>query len=111
MSISNTAISRHLSGLSARLRSARLRADLTQSALAERTGVSLKTVANAEDGGKISVETLVRLLDGLGLIAEFDALLSSVEVSPVQIAARKGRARQRASRGDSGDAPADEWQW
>ncbi|KRV46501.1 DNA-binding protein [Wenjunlia vitaminophila] len=40
--------------------------DLTQAQLAERTGLSVKTVQKAEQGGTVSLPTLMCLADGLG---------------------------------------------
>lgn len=101
-----------LSVLGQRLREARLEKNLTQQALAETVGVSLKTVRNAEDGQNISLETLVLLLQGLQRIDELQSFLVSVGPSPIKLAERHGKQRQRATgkRAVDPDA-AGGWEW
>ena len=97
-----------------RLRRERLNADLGQAALAERVGLSRKTIQNAEDGKNCSLETIIRMLRGLGLLAQLDAFLPDPGPSPVQLAKLKGKERQRASgsrRRRSADDKDDNWQW
>ncbi len=108
MTISEERINAAMRTFGERLRQARLDANLSQRALAERTGVALKTIANAEDHGRISLETLLRLLDGLGRASEFTQVLAGSEPSPIDLLERKGRRRRRAGRNDAEDS---EWQW
>lgn len=109
MSFALQSVEAVLMALSVRLKRARLEANLTQRELAERVGVSLKTVSNAEDGKNISLETFVRLLAGIGRLRDLDPVLEDVGPSPVELAKRRGRRRQRAR---SGAAPSDaDWQW
>ena len=101
-----------LSVIGQRLRQARLDNNLTQQALAESVGVSLKTVRNAEDGQNISLETLVLLLKGLQRVDELQSFLASEGPSPIELAERHGRKRQRAtgSRAVNPDT-AGGWEW
>ena len=112
MDIYNQTVEQAQKALGARLRLARLEANLTQKALAESAGVSQKTVANAEDGQNISVETLLLLLRGLGRLSEIEQVLRDDGPSPVELARRQGHLRQRASgeRGLGGAADKD-WRW
>tara|TARA_R110002049_G_scaffold23726_20_gene84183 strand:+ start:1018 stop:1356 length:339 start_codon:yes stop_codon:yes gene_type:complete len=98
--------------LGERLRAARLAANLTQKALAESAGVSQKTVANAEDGQNISVETLLLLLRSLGRLSEIEQVLHDDGPSPIELARRQGHQRQRASgaRGARDETDKD-WRW
>jgi putative transcriptional regulator len=105
-----------LEELGLRLRHARLNRNLTQAKLAEQAGIALRTLQKAEAGKVTTLETLVALLRGLGLLAELDAFLPEPPQSPVQLAKLQGRTRQRASgqrapgqRGSSAGAP--RWQW
>ena len=101
-----------LSLLGQRLRQARLGANLTQQALAAQVGVSQKTVRNAEDGQNISLETLILLLGGVGRLNDLEYLLADTGPSPIELARRLGRRRQRASgRRSSGKGASDTWQW
>lgn len=112
MSIYEESIDRVLSRLGRRLRAARLKANLTQKALAEQTGVSLKTVANAEDGQNISLETLLLMMRGVDRLQDIDGLLVDEGPSPVDVARRQGSVRQRASgRHVAEDKSADGWEW
>lgn len=111
MDIDNAPLPALLAALGERLRAARLRANLTQQALADAAGVSVKTVANAEDGHNVSLETWLMLLRGVGRTDLIAALLEDEGPSPIDIARRRGRQRQRAS-GDRGrDEDGDDWQW
>lgn len=94
-----------LRDLAARLRALRLRADLSQEALAEASGVSFNTVRNAEDGRNISLDTLISLLRTLKALPALEGMLPEPVLSPVDLARRAGRPRQRAS-GQRAD-----WQW
>jgi len=101
-----------LSVIGERLRRARLDSNLTQQALAEAVGVSLKTVRNAEDGRNISLETLVLLLQGLQRIDELDSFLVAEGPSPVVLAERQGKLRQRATgKRSSGPGTSGDWEW
>jgi putative transcriptional regulator len=104
-----SSVSTALLALGARLRRCRLRANLTQKTLAERAGVSLKTVANAEEGRNVSVETLLLLLRALGRLDDIEAVLADDGPSPVELARRQGRRRQRASGGQDDDE--ERWTW
>jgi putative transcriptional regulator len=83
--------------LGQRLRQARLNADLTQAEVASRTGLSRRTVLNAEKG-QVQLENLVAILAALGMVNQLDVFLPVQEVSPIQLAKLKGRQRQRASK-------------
>lgn len=96
--------------LGQRLRRARLDANLTQGVLAERVGISIKTISNAENGQNISLETFALLLQGIGRAGELDGLLADEGPSPVKLAKRLGRTRQRAS-GRRSKGSTDNWQW
>jgi len=109
MTISTKRISMLLQSFAARLRAERLAQNLTQRALAERIGISIKTVANAEDSGQISMETLLRILDGLGRLDELQQLLPDSGPSPIVLAERKGKRRVRASGVSKSDD--DGWSW
>ena len=95
--------------LGERLTVIRLNMNLTRENLAADAGLSVDTVRNAEQGRNISVETLIRLLRGLGRLDELDLLLESRGPSPVLLAKRQGRIRQRASGSRNRKAPG-QWQ-
>ncbi len=80
-----------------RLKRARLRADLTQSEVASRSGLSRKTILNAEKG-KVQLENLIAILVAMDMAEQLNMLLPVQGVSPIQMAKLKGQQRQRASR-------------
>ena len=82
--------------LGERLKQARLNRDMTQLEVAERAGVSRKAVLNAEKG-IARLEILVAIMAVLDLIRQLDLFLPPQDVSPIQLARLKGKARQRAS--------------
>ncbi|MCS5719101.1 helix-turn-helix domain-containing protein [Herbiconiux sp. CPCC 205763] len=86
--------------LGARIRSLRLSKNLNQAAVAERAGVSVRTVKNLENGRGSSVATLVRVVRALGRSDWFDALQPVVAISPLRMLAQERRdsSPQRASR-------------
>ena len=79
-----------------RLKLARLRADLTQSEVASRSGLSRRTILNAEKG-KVQLENLVAILGAIGMVEQLNMFLPAQELSPIQLAKLKGQQRQRAS--------------
>lgn len=96
--------------LGERLRALRLDLNLTREDLADNVGLSIDTVRNAEAGRNVSVETLIRLLRGLGQLDDLAALLAVRGPSPVKLAKRQGKIRQRAS-GTRGKKETGRWQW
>ena len=80
-----------------RLRRTRLRANLTQSEVASLSGLSRRTVLNAEKG-KVQLENLVAMLASMDMVEHLDMFLPGQEISPIQLAKLKGQQRQRASR-------------
>ena len=117
--LSNDAI---LAELGDRLRRLRLNADISQEALAEATGLSRKTVQNAESGENCSMDTLVRMLRGLNALDQLENFMPAPGPSPVQMARLHGKTRRRARRSDGNkgspdkNGPGDknkpkDWQW
>ena len=86
-----------------RLREYRLARDLTAEALADRAGLSITTVLNAENGRNPKLETVIRILRMLGRLENLNAFLPEPRVSPMELL-RRGtpKKRQRASPGRRG---------
>jgi len=102
-----------LESLAQRLRNERLRHNLTQGEVADRSGLALKTVQNLEIGKNTSLESLLRYLRVLQLTQELDRLVPDLGPSPVQMAALQGKIRQRASGLRLQEKPDEKgsWQW
>lgn len=92
-----------------RLESLRLEQNISQADLAAEAGVSRRTVTRLENGGGISVETLIRIMRALGIASHLDALLPEPGIRPIDRVRLKGRQRQRA-RAKSADTAGD-WTW
>ena len=77
--LSDTAI---LQRIGVRLRSARLKQNITQQALAEEAGVSLSSVKKLEKGEAGSFDPLLRVLRTLGLLDVLAPLTEAEQPSP-----------------------------
>ncbi|WP_378146942.1 helix-turn-helix domain-containing protein [Cnuibacter sp. UC19_7] len=86
--------------LGERIRALRLAADLAQSEVAERAGISVGSVKNLESGRGSSVSTLVKVLRALDRERWIDALEPEIAVSPLRMLQRQvaAVAPRRASR-------------
>lgn len=99
-----------LTELGKRIRATRIDTPLTQRELANRAGVSLKTLSNIELGHDSNVSSLISVLRALGLLSNADVLVPSVTVRPSDIV-NIGRSRQRASSPNRRPATSDTWKW
>jgi len=86
-----------LRDLGTRLRQARLRRNLSQQELADRAGVNRTTVSEFERGASTSTLTLVQVLRALEMLDELTGFVPDPGPSPLDLARRQGRQRQRAS--------------
>ena len=82
--------------LGQRLKELRLRAGFKRTTLAERSGVSPRTLQRFEDTGQVSLGNLLRLAHALGRLAEFAELLDLPAAA--SLAELEGRDRERAPR-------------
>ncbi len=79
-----------------RLRSLRLRRNVTQIGLAQAANLSLNTLKALESGkGKLS--TLIAVLRELDALGNLDDFIPVQQISPLQLAKMQGKQRQRAS--------------
>lgn len=81
--------------LGERLRRHRLRRDITQEQLAQRAGLSVSTIKGLESG-RGRLDSLVAVLRELQQLDGLEAFLPDPGISPLQLAEREGRPRQRA---------------
>jgi transcriptional regulator with XRE-family HTH domain len=87
-----------LQELGARLRAQRLAQSLTQQQLADMASVSLGTIKTLERSGSSSLETLVRVVQALGLADDLASLFELKLDSIAHMQALSQAQRQRASR-------------
>jgi transcriptional regulator with XRE-family HTH domain len=98
--------------LGARLTTARLEQNLTQAALAEKAGISKRTVERLESGEVATqLSGFVRLCRALGLLERLDALIPDTTPSPMEQLKLQGRKRQRASNRRTGAETSKKWTW
>jgi len=81
--------------LGKRIKEYRIKKRFTQQELADRTGVSLFTIAQIEKGKSVSLFTLIAVLRVLRLLDNFEMLLPEVEASPIEIMKSKGKIVKR----------------
>lgn len=88
----------------------RLRKNLTQQQLADAAAVSLNVVKRLESGrGKLT--SLVAVLRELSELDNLENFISVPEVSPLQLAKRQGKERQRASGRRQNSDPLENTEW
>lgn len=87
-----------------RIRAYRLAYPMTQKELAERTGLSLRSIQNLENEKDTYVSTLFTILEYLGLGDNILAMLPDPDDRPsVQMLKAKGRVKQRVRKKTDGD--------
>ncbi len=85
-----------LSEIGNRISRRRLAQQLTQAELAEQAGIAKRTLERVEAGLTAQFSTIIRIFRVLGLLPRLDQLLAEPSLRPLEAAARKGKARQRA---------------
>lgn len=82
--------------LGRRLAQLRLASNVTQAEVAERAGLGARTVARLEGGEGGTLDSLVRVMQALGLQPHLEAMLPDPEIRPIERIRGRGRERQRA---------------
>ena len=82
--------------LGERLQQHRLQQNLTQQALASRAGVALNTIKKLEAGDRMTLDTLIRAAQALGLVADLDPLFAPRVAVTIAELERQSITRQRA---------------
>ncbi len=83
--------------LGKRLKNERLNQNITQTVLAERAGISRRTLVGVERGEPFTIDTLLSILRELDRLSQIDLFLPEPEISPIQMSKLKGKKRQKAS--------------
>ncbi|MDO5580887.1 MAG: helix-turn-helix transcriptional regulator [Planctomycetia bacterium] len=100
-----------LEELGLRLAQYRISANITQAALSERSGLSLRTVKNIESGKDFQVSSLIQFLRELGLASRMDLLVPDLIRSPVEQIKEKRKTRKRVSSPRKKKSPNTVWKW
>lgn len=86
--LSDPAILQKIGG---RIRDYRIRMEMTQGELAERSGVSMGTIVRVEQGCPISTLLFMSILRTLGLLENLEVLLPELGISPIQMRKMQGK--------------------
>ncbi len=78
-----------------RIKDYRMRMDLTQTELAEKSKVSLGSVVRLEKGSPVSTILLVSILRTLGMLENLEALIPELGISPIQMKKLLGKKKMR----------------
>ena len=78
-----------------RMRDYRIRMELTQGELAEKSGVSMGTIVRVEQGNPISTLLFISILRTMGLLENLEVLLPELNISPIQMRKMHGTKIQR----------------
>lgn len=86
--------------LGTRLRHQRLEQNLSQARLADMAGVSLGALRNLEQDGRCALETMVAVVQALGLVGELEHLFvpkrqSIAQMEQAEAASKRQRAAKR----------------
>jgi transcriptional regulator with XRE-family HTH domain len=103
-----------LMDLGGRLARMRVERNLTQAQLAERAGISKRTVERLEKGAVATqLAGFIRVCRILGILDRFEALLPEPVHSPVMQLKLRGKQRRRAytSKKKEAKGAAKKWQW
>jgi len=93
-----------------RIKTLRLRKNMTQKALADATTLSLNSIKSLESGrGKLA--TVIAVLRELEALDHLDNFIPEISISPMQLAQMQGRVRKRASGERSKTQAKDEPEW
>ena len=102
--------------IAAKIKTVRLKQNMSQAELADESGVSISTIKRMEDGEVKNFESLIRVLRTLGKLDVFVPLVEEEQLSPNEYyelaskANKPKRKRKRASKGYTKENKEDsEW--
>ena len=110
MAEAETNLVRRARVLGERLAAQRLSRNLTQRQLSEDAGIGINTLRRLEAGENASLDTLLRVMDALGLGDRIETLAPPVDVRPVD-RVRLAAATERRRATGAGAKPAEPWTW
>jgi transcriptional regulator with XRE-family HTH domain len=84
--------------LARRLKAQRIHKGISQPELALRAGVALGTVSGFEKEGKVTVDTMLRLVMALGMTQELQSLFARIPQTIKEMEDAQKPARQRVAR-------------
>lgn len=98
--------------LGRRIKSLRLRRNMTQQSVADAACIGRKSVSALENGsGGTMLSTMIAIMRELGALDGLDTFLPEPSVSPIELAKREGKRRKRASGSVESGATGGESEW
>ena len=102
----------YLAELGGRLARVRLNQNLTQAELAERAGLSKRTVERLESGAAATqLSGFIRVCRALNLLERLDTLIPESLPGPIAQLKLRGKERRRASSAKTPGPPSKKWVW
>ena len=96
--------------MSKRMKDYRIAYPLTQQELADKSGVSLRTIQSLEGGKSVQMSVFIKLMIALGLGANFDALIPDMENRPsTRFSKANGTERKRVRKKTQPNKRAFKW--
>jgi len=83
--------------IGSRIKQHRIKINLTQLELANKTGLSRVAISKIERGNGANVSSLIQILRMLDLLQNMEYLFPADEISPIELIKLKGKERKRAS--------------
>lgn len=93
-----------------RVKRSRLDMQLTQKELAQRAGISARTLSTIENSGDVRLEILIRVFRAMGLVDNLNVLLPELEFNPEDYRTL-GKSRQRVSKREKQEDHSSGWKW
>jgi transcriptional regulator with XRE-family HTH domain len=95
-----------------KIRRLRLARNWTREKLAREAGVSMRTIANLEEGRGTTFNTIIRILKAFNLQANLSALFPDLSIHPIELLETGGKERKRASmKKKEPEEAAGSWKW
>ena len=100
----------YLKDVSERIKQYRISAEYTQKELADKAGISLRSLQYFENGTDIKFETLIKIIMALGLDDNLEFLVPDVNAGPIRsLEIKKHGMRKRVRKKNDTEVPAFKW--
>ncbi len=97
-----------------RLESVRLNQNISQQDLAEKAGVSRRTISRMENGQGVSFNTLIRVMRALNFTNQLEDLVPSLDIRPIERVQQKPVRKHASSPRKKNPATSSKktaWKW
>ena len=90
----------------------RLSRNWTREKLAREAGISVRTIANLEEGRGVTFNTIIRILKAFDMQSNLSALFPDLTIQPMELLETGGKERKRASmKKKEPEEPVGSWKW